>query len=96
MIRLSPGAKRFIQERGVEVLAVKFIEIETGGTVGVVKDISITFQHPADPRLYREFSVDDIPVFIDRKLRLSEDIVIRKQGFWKFSSLYADGLRGPI
>jgi len=95
-ISISPGAQRFLREKGVKTVVLSFLELQTGCCVGVVKDVAVTFEPPADPRKFWRRHADDFEVFIDRQLKSDAEVVIKKQGFWKFASLYVDGLRVPL
>ncbi len=96
MVRFSANAKRFLKKKGIGTIVLRFVEIESGCMVGVAKDVAVTFDPPADVGAFRRDLVEGIEVFIDPKLNLDDEVVIKRQGFWNFSSLYADGVRVPI
>ena len=96
VIRITPGARRYLVSRGYEAVVLTYTELEVGDSIGVAKEVTITYEPPEDRERYRLFPVDDIEVFVDRRLRADGDVVIKKQGFWKLTSLYADGFRIPI
>ena len=96
MIRFSAKAKKFLIKNGIDTIVLRFVEFETGGTVGVAKDVTVTFEPPADAKAFGRDLVEGIEVFVDPKLKVDGDVVIKRQGFWSFSSLYVDGVRVPI
>jgi len=95
-ISISPRAKRFLQDKGVKTIVLSFVELETGCCVGVAKDVAVSFEPPRDPRKFWRRHADGWEVFVDRQLKSDAEVVIKKQGFWKFASLYVDGLRVPL
>ena len=96
MVRFSTNAKKFLRKRGIATIVLRFVEFEAGGTLGVAKDVAVTFDAPDDAKAFRRDLVEGVEVFIDPKLKVDDDVVIKRQGFWHFSSLYADGVRVPI
>jgi hypothetical protein len=96
VVKFSANAKKFLKKKGIDTIVLRFVEFEAGGTVGVAKDVAVTFEPPADAGVFRRNLVEGIEVFIDPKLKVDGDVVIKRQGFWGFSSLYADGVRVPI
>lgn len=95
-IRFSPGALKYMHKRGASTVVLDLVDMETGGSVGVVKDVAVGFQAPKDLKAYRYDRVQGVDVYVHRALRIHGPIRIKKQGFWKLSSLYADGLQVPI
>ena len=96
MVRFSANAKKFLKKRGINTIVLRFVEFEAGATLGLAKDVAVTFEPPADAEAFRCDLVEGIEVFVDPKLKVDDDVVIKRQGFWYFSSLYADGIRIPI
>ena len=95
-VRISQGARIFLGKQDIRTVALTFLEIEAACTVGVAKEVSVTFDPPKDPEKFQRTMVEGIEVFVDNRLTPFGDVVIKRQGFWKFSSLYADGLRVPL
>lgn len=95
-VEISRSARKFLEDRGLRTVVLRYVELEAGCMVGVAKDVDVGFEPPADPAAFRRSAVDGIDVFIDRRLKEDERVVIKKQGLWKFVSLYADGLRVPF
>jgi len=96
VVRFSANAKKFLKKKGIDTIVLRFVEFEAGGTLGVAKDVAVTFEAPADAGAFRRDLVEGIEVFIDPRLKAEGEVVIKRQGFWHFSSLYADGVRVPI
>jgi len=96
VVRFSANAKKFLKKRGIASIVLRFVEFEAAGTCGVAKDVAVTFEQPADADSFHRDLVEGIEVFVDRKLKVDDDVVIKRQGFWNFSSLYVDGVRVPI
>lgn len=95
-VSISSGAMRYIAQHHISCIVLDFVDIETGGSVGAVRDIGVEFEPPPNPKAYRYDRVQDVDVYIHRKLQITGPIRIKKQGFWKFCSLYADGLHVPL
>jgi len=95
-IKISSGALRYIQSKGAKSIAVVLVDVETGDSIGAARDIEVKFETPEDTRNYYLEHSQGIDVYVDRRLRLTGKVVIKKQGFWKISSLYADGLQIPL
>ncbi len=95
-VKISPRAMKYLQERGASSLVLGLVDIETGGSVGAARDVAFGFTPPRDSRHFRWCQVEGIDVYVDRKLKVVGPVVIKKQGFWKLSSLYADGVQVPI
>ena len=95
-VTISPRAMKYLHERGASCLVLGLVDIETGGSVGAARDVAFGFAPPRDSRHFRWCQVQGIDVYVDRKLRVVGPVAIKKQGFWKFSSLYADGVQVPI
>ena len=95
-VNFSKGARKFIEHRGIKSIAISYIEVEAGSIVGIAKDVMITYGRPVSGEEFLKVMVDDIEVFLDKRLKVSGKVVIKKQGFWRFSGLYADGIMIPI
>lgn len=95
-VRLSRGARQFLTQRGLKTIVLSLTDIPVGCCLGVAKDIGITFEPPRDPRGFWRRSADGVEVYIDRQLKAIDEVVIKRQGFWKLSSLYVDGLSVPL
>jgi hypothetical protein len=95
-VRISPGARKYLANRGADSVVLRLVEMETGCSVGIAKDVDVRFEPPARPGGFLRRNAQGIDVYIDRRLGTQETVVIKKQGFWRFSCLYADGLRVPI
>ena len=95
-IKITKAAKKYIDERNINTIVLTFLEMEAGCMVGVAKDIDVSFDPPEKEEAFLKSNVKGIAVYIDKRLSPSKEVTIRKQGFWRFSSLYADGLRVPI
>lgn len=95
-IKFTRAAKKYIDEKQIRTVVLTFLELEAGCMVGVAKDIDVSFDPPEKEEPYLKSNVEGIDIYIDKRLSPAEEVTIRKQGFWRFSSLYADGLRVPI
>jgi hypothetical protein len=96
VVKFSANAKKFLKKKGIDTIVLHFVEIECGCMVGVAKDVAVTFEPPADAEAFRRDLVEGIEVYVDPRLKVDDDVVIKRQGFWNFSSLYVDGVRIPI
>ena len=95
-IRITSRAKKYLEAKNVNTIVLKLVELSVAETVGVAREVQVDFELPEDKDKYGCFNVDNYEIFVDRRLEAIGDVVIKKQGFWKFSSLYADGFRIPI
>ncbi len=96
MIKFSANAIKFLKKKDIDTIAFRFVEFEAGGTLGLAKDVAVTFEAPPDAEAFRRDLVEGVEVFLDNRLKIDGEVVIKREGFWKFSSLYADGVRVPI
>jgi hypothetical protein len=95
-VEISRSARKFLEDRGLRTVVLRYMELEAGCMVGVAKDVDVGFDRPVDQEDFRRNEVEGIEVFIDRRLKEDATVVIKKQGLWKFANLYADGLRVPL
>lgn len=92
-IRLSPRAGKYLRERQATQVTFYLVDIETTGSIGAVREVGVSLEPPARPENFRWGRAEGFDIYVDRQLKVTEPVVIKKQGFWKLSSLYADGLR---
>lgn len=95
-IRFTSRALRYIREKQASAVTFYQVDIEAACCIGAVRDVGITLEPPERREHYRYQRVGDLDVYVHRDLRVSGPVVVKKQGFWKFASLYADGLRISI
>jgi len=96
-IRLSSRARKYLQDKEASELTLYLVDIEAGSSsIGVVKDVGISLNQPKRPEQFLHDRVEGLDIYVDRKLKITGPIVIKKQGVWKFASLFADGLHVPI
>jgi hypothetical protein len=95
-VRLSPGAKKYIEKHGIECLVLNLVELETGCTLGVAKDVEVSFAYPQKPTQFLWGKTEGVEVFVDRRLKVTGTVAIKKQGIGRFSCLFADGVGVPI
>ena len=95
-VKISPRARKFLQDKGVDTIFLHFVDIAVADNVGVVKEVEVYYGQPDRPDLYWLRHADGIKVYVDRRLDSTGTVEIKKQGFWKFANLYADGLRIPL
>ncbi|MCF8111488.1 MAG: hypothetical protein K9J85_08365 [Desulfobacteraceae bacterium] len=91
-IRLSPRALKYLRDKNVSEITFYLVDIETTGSIGAVREVGVSLAPPGRPENFRYERAGGFEIYIDSRLEVTEPIVIKKQGFWKFSSLYADGL----
>lgn len=89
-------ALKYLEERQAEDISITLAEIDTNCPIGTAKEIRVILEKPQNLKSYRWKKVDKYHFFIDRRLREIGPIVLKKQGFWKFSSLYVEGLQVPL
>lgn len=92
-IRLSPRAVKYLREMNAPAVTLYMVDIETTGSIGAVREVGVSLQPPKDQENFRYCPVEGFDVYVDRELKVTGPVVVKKQGFWKFSSLYADGLQ---
>jgi hypothetical protein len=95
-IRITSRAKKYLEAKNFKNIVLRFMELDVAETVGVVKDVTVSFEVPEDKDKYWCYNIDSYQVFVDRRLEAISDVIIKKQGFWKFASLYVDGFRISI
>ena len=95
-VKISPRARKFLKEKGVDTIFLQFVDIAVGDNVGVVKEVEVNYGLPDQPDLYWLRHDGNIRVYVYRRLDSTGPVEIKKQGFWKFANLYADGLRVPL
>ena len=94
--RLSSGARKLLHKLGCSQLTVHLVETETGCSIGFAREVRVDCEYPKDSAPYHPLEADGVTVYVDPRLKVQGRIVIKKQGFWKFSGLYADGVQIPI
>ncbi len=92
-IRFSSRAFKYLQSSQVSGITFYLVDLETGGSIGAVRDVGVSLKPPARPENFSYDRAEGFDIYIHRSLKVTEPVVIKKQGFWKFSWLYADGLR---
>ena len=95
-IRITSRAKKYLETKKIKDIVLKLVELDVAESIGVAKEVSVGFGAPDDKNKYRCCDVDSYRVCVDRRLEAIGDVTIKKQGFWKFASLYVDGFRVPI
>ncbi len=95
-VRLSSGAKKFIHKHNITCLVLSLVELETGCTLGVAKDVQVSYEYPQIPTRFLWGKADGVEVFVDRRLKINGTVTIKKQGFGRLSCLFADGIGVPI
>jgi len=95
-IRITSRAKKYLEAKNVMNIVLKFMELDVAESIGVAKDVMVSLEVPEDKDNYWCCNVGSYRVFVDRRLEAIGDVVIKKQGFWRFASLYVDGFRIPI
>jgi len=95
-VGMSNRARKFIRKTEAKNVVIRFVEVEIADSLGAAKDIEVTLQAPDRKEGFRHAHVDGVDVYVDKALKVTGPVVIKKQGFWKFSTLYADGLQVPL
>lgn len=95
-IRITSRAKKYLEAKNFKDIVLKFMVLDVAESVGVAKEVMVSFEVPEDKDKYWCYNVGSYRVFVDRRLEAIGDVVIKKQGFWKLASLYVDGFRIPI
>jgi len=95
-IRVTPRARKYLQEKEASEVTLYLVDIESSGSIDSVKEVGVSLKPPKRPEHFMHDRAEGFDIYVDRKLRIIGPIVIRKQGFWKLASLYADGLQIPI
>jgi len=92
-VKFSSGARKLLEEKGAENICIHLVDIATADSIGAARDIEVNCEVPEQKEQFWWDRVGGIDVYIDKKLKIIGPVVVKKQGFWIFSSLYADGLR---
>lgn len=95
-VSLSPGARKHLRKLKCGAIAVRLVDMETSDSVGFAREVQVECGFPQRREQYHRLEVDGVEVFVDPRLRVEDTVRIKKQGFWKLSGLYADGVRIPL
>jgi len=93
---LSNGARKLLHKLGRQSIVVALVETETGDSVGFAREVEVECGFPRDKGEYYRLKADGVEIFVDPRLKVERTVAIKKQGFWKLSRLYADGVRIPL
>lgn len=93
---LSNGARKLLHKLGSQSLVVALVETETGDSVGFAREVQVECGYPRNREHYHRLEVDGVEVFVDPRLRVEDTVAIKRQGLWKLSGFYADGVRIPL
>lgn len=94
--RLTSGARKLLYRWGHSHLVIRLVEMETGDSIGIAREIQVEFAYPENREEYHRLVADGIEVLLDPRLKVADTVKIKKQGFWKFAGLYVDGVRVPL
>lgn len=95
-IKLLPGAVKYIKAKKASEITLYFVDIETTGSIGAVREVGVSLEPPRRPENYRYKRAEGFDIYVSRDLKITGTIIIKKQGFWKLSWLCAEGLQIPI
>jgi hypothetical protein len=95
-ITLSPSAVKYLRYRQVSGVTFYLVDIECTGCIGAVREVGVSLEPPGRPENFRYGRAEGFDIYVGRKLKVTGPVMIKKQGFWKFSSLFAHGLQIPI
>jgi hypothetical protein len=95
-VRFSKRALKFIQDKEVREVFVCLLELDIADSIGATKDVHVCFEVPDEEKQFHSHKVEGIEVHVDTALKVTGPVVIKRQGIWKLSSLYADGLQVPL
>ena len=91
-IRFSPRACKYLRDKQASGITFYLVDIETSGSIGAVREVGVSLEPPKRPENFLYLRAESFDIYVSRNLEITEPVVIKKQGFWKFSALYADGL----
>ena len=91
-VRFSSRALKYLRDRQVSGITFYLVDIETTGSIGAVREIGVHLAPPGRPGNFKYDRAEGFDIYVDPRLEITEPVVIKKQGFWKLASLYADGL----
>ncbi|MBW2027921.1 MAG: hypothetical protein JRH06_04670 [Deltaproteobacteria bacterium] len=96
-ISISPKAKRFMEERGIEDVTFHLRESEAVGCcLGIVKEIEPVYRAVKNASDYRYFYTEGKHIFVSRKIKILGPLTITTEGFWKTKRLALSGATVPI
>jgi hypothetical protein len=82
-ISITPAAIKFIEKMGITDVTFDVVELHLGGILGIVKEIAPSYEAPGDATGHKFFRVDDLAVFIDRRIEIFGPLILKAEGFWK-------------
>ena len=96
-ISISPSAKKFMDERGIEDVTFNLKVIEPAGcALGIVKEIEPVYEPVEDASGYRYFQVEGRHVFVSREIKVLGPLTITTEGIWKMKRLALSGATVPL
>ncbi len=96
-ISISPSAKKFMEERGIENVTFNLKVVEPAGcSLGIVKEIEPVYDAVEDASRYRYFQVEGRHVFISLEIKILGPLTITTEGIWKLKRLALTGATVPL
>ena len=96
-ISISPSARKFMEERGIEDVSFNLKVMEPAGCcVGIIKEIEPVYEAVEDASGYRYFQVEGRHVFISREIKVLGPLTIITEGIWKMKRLALNGATVPL
>ncbi len=90
---------KFLKNKTATAVSIEFVELEdSAGDIDMVKEVEVKCQAPPENQKpnYLFFREEGVDIYIDKRLKISGKVKIKKEGFWKLSFLYADGVLVPF
>ena len=95
-MKVSKSANKIIREQNIEDVTFNLLEQEVAGCcIGIVKEINLVYEAPADASNYRYFKAEGCHIFISRKIKIIGPLTLTTEGLWK-KRLFLSGAIVPI
>ncbi|MGD8561310.1 MAG: CC/Se motif family (seleno)protein [Desulfarculaceae bacterium] len=90
-IKVTPRAKRFVQENGITDLTFVHHAPDVACCLGVTHEVLSASQPPTKPEDYHHLQADGINLYVDRALIMGDRLTLTVRGIFK-KRLDLDGL----
>jgi hypothetical protein len=95
-ITITPRARRFLRENGIEDVTFVVNRVPHGGAGRILCEVEPVYQAPPDASGYRYCRAEGYHVFIDRHIRIYGPLTLCAEGIWRLKRLYLNGAAAAV
>ena len=96
-ISVSPSARKFMEERGIQDVTFNLkVVLPAGCCVGIIKEIEPVYEAVENASGYRYFQVEGGHVFVSREIKIIGPLTLNTEGLWRMKRLTLDGVTIPF